>query len=366
MHTKLIALLALVLATPAAAAPVAGTCTVSAPTDMVSIAKGGAITINFPIVPPVGFQFNVTIDASAGTFAFDRAGWPDHYSYNTVGDTIHGFLTLPQDAVTGTIDGAGNVTLPNFGFTTSTDYCGTGPDECSLTASTTLTSGFLYATLSGTPYSTEGTPLDFVTGKLELQGAVPWPEAPGGGSVTGLGITCTIAPIPTGLPAPLTVAPKGKIKMGPALPAQQPADPKTKVPGDTITLKTLLKKGGTALDPNGDAWIELSDGTGKQLVLLYVAQTAFKAKGKTHVATDTDGLVIQVLNGWKKDAHAAATLGGKLVLKETKKGISISLQETGLDLSEFTGGVKTTIQIGSQRAGASPAVTGTGTKRKFH
>jgi len=365
MQTRSLALLALLLAAPAAAAPVAGTCTVSAPTDMVSIAKGGAITINFPIVPPVGFQFPVTIDPAAGTFVFDRTGWPDHYSYVTVG-VVHGFLTLPQNTVTGTIDGAGNVALPNFDFTTSTDYCGTGPNECSFDATTTLTSGFSYASLSGTSYFTKGTPLDFTTGKLELQGAVPWPGAPGGGSVTGLGITCTIAPIPTGLPAPLSVAPKGKIKMGPALPAEPPTDPATKVPGDTITLKTLLKKGGTPLDPHGDGWIELADGTGTQLALLYVAQSAFKGKGKTLVATDSGGSVIQVLNGWKKDGSVSATLGGKLVLKGTKKGIAVTLQETGLDLGGFTGGVRTTIQVGAQRASAAVTVAGSGVKRKFH
>lgn len=368
-YTPVVGLLAVVLAAQAGATPVPGTCTV---TSMATIAKGGAITKNFVIDPlPPAIAFNVSVDASTGAFTFDRTGWPNHYVFvavpggdpNTTEDDIHAALTLPQDTVTGTIDAAGNITLPDFTFTTATDYC--HPDECSLDATATLTTGFAYALLSGQSYATRGVPLDFQTGSFQLQGAVPWPDAPGGGSVTGLLIACTLAPIPTGLPAaPTLTAHKGQIKMGPPLPSQVPPD--GKVVGDAFTLKAVVKKGAAPIDPHSDVWLDLSDAMGHEVALFYVGKDSLQGKGKTVSATDTDGSVIHMIAGRKSNANVSATLGGHVVIKATKKTVAVTFTETGIDFTGLGTSAQVTLQLGSQALTAPITIRGTGAKRKFH
>jgi hypothetical protein len=353
MWTRLVAVFGLLTAAPVAAAPVSGTCTV---TTIASVVR--SLGFVFPITPPQGFQFPVSVDAATGAIVLDTSTWPAHREFTTFG--IASYMTLPSTPVTGTIDAGGNIQLPAFTAHMETDFC---TPECTIDSTFDLSTGFGAAVLSGNTYFVQGTPLDLTTGTVMLIGHGPSPDAPGGGSTSGLEIACTLAPLPTGLPkAPSLGAPSGKIKIGPALPAQPPAS--GPVPGDTITVKTKVKRGAAALDANNDVWIQLSNGTGP-VALIMVAKADLQAKGKTLTASDSDGSVVQVLAGRKTNTAVSATLGGKLVIKSTKKAVSISLQETGLDLSTLTGSGHAIVQLGAQVATGTLTVTGTGNTRKL-
>jgi hypothetical protein len=349
-------LLVLALAVPASGAPVAGTCAV---TGMKSVVR--SLGLEFTINPPVDFSFAVSVDPATGSFAFDRTGWPPHYQFRTV-STVHGFLSLPQDTITGTIDAAGNVALPGFTMGLSTDL--TDPESSLSPVPFVLGTGLGAAVLGVVSYVVQGTPLNFETGALTLEGHAPSLDAPTGPTTSGLKIACTLAPVPTGLPkAPALRPPSGKIKIGPDLPATPPAS--GPVPGDTLKLKATLKRGAAALNANDDVWIRLQDGTGAEVALLLVAKAALQAKGKTLTATDTDGTLIQVLVGRKKNAQVSADLGGKLVLKSSKKGVTLSLQESGLALGGLTASGTLNVQLGTQFATTAVTVKGTGTTRKL-
>lgn len=353
MWTRAFALIALGVAMPVSAAPVSGTCTV---TTIASVAR--SLGFVFPITPPQGFQFPVSIDAAAGTIVLDTTGWPVRQQFDTFG--ITSYMTLPSSPVSGTIDGGGNIHLPMFTAEMATDYC----SACGNIDSTfDLATGFGAAVLSGNTYFVQGTPLDFTTGAVMLIGHGPSPDAPGGGSTSGLEIACTLSPIPSGLPkAASLTTPKGKVKIGPPLPDQPPAS--GPVPGDTVTVKTKLKRGAATLDANNDVWVELSNGAGP-VALIMVAKADLQTKGKTLVATDTDGSVVQVLMGRKTNTAVSATLGGKLVVRSTKKTVSIALQETGLDLGGLTGSGRATVQVGTNLASAAFSVSGAGGTRKL-
>jgi hypothetical protein len=355
MRPRYILALALALAGRASAAPVPGTCTV---TSMASLVR--SLNFEFPIPPPANFQFPISVDAETGVFTLDRTGWPAEYGFTTFG-TVQGFLTLPQDVVTGTIDAAGNVVLPNFSMTFDTDFCAGG---CPFDATFTIATGLGATVFGAAVYVVDGVPLDFQTGAMTLEGHAAAPDAPGGGSTTGLKISCVVAPIPTGLPKGPTLASHvGKIKIGPALPASAPP-PGGTVAGDELTLRAKVKAGRAVLDANADLWIQLVDGSGHQAALLLVAKSALQAKGKTLVATDTDGSVIQVLGGRKKNAQVSATLGGKLVIHPSKKALTLSLHEVGLDLGSLASGTLV-VQVGDQATHANMAVRGTGTTRRL-
>jgi hypothetical protein len=331
-------LAAVALATGSAtAAPVAGTCRLS---GVQVIAR--SLGLSFPVPQADGIELPVTVDAEAGTIAVDRTGWTT-VNFTTLG--IAASLDLAHDVVTGTIDGNGNVVLPHFTSTFTTHFC---TPACVLNVDATVASVLQQVPFAGKVYQTRGTPLDFTTGVVTLEGHSPQPQAPGGGSTTGLRLACTLQPIPaaTSLPAGATLAAaRGVVKIGPPLPDTAPAD--GDVPGDRLTLNATLKAGARPIDPTRDLYIAIDSPAGTQLAVLFVAGGTLQGR-KTLKVTDTDGTAIVVLAGRKKNQSVEATLGGKLTVKNGRKGLVVRLVHQGLDLAGTSSGARVTVQVGDE------------------
>jgi hypothetical protein len=339
MRSRLVAVLAAIVVTagPAAAAPVAGTCTLS---GVRVIAR--SLGLSFPVPEADGIVLPVTVDAAAGTIAVDRTGWMTVH-FATLG--IPAALDLPHDVVTGTIDGNGNVVVPHFTLTFTTNFC---TPACVLNAEATLASVFEQVSFAGKIQPTRGVPLDFATGVVVLEGHQPLADAPGGGSTTGLHLTCALAPIPdaAALPAGATLSrARGVVKIGPPLPDTAPADGDPA--GDRLKLAATLGRGARPLDPSEDLYVALDALDGTALAALFVPGGTLHGR-KTLKVVDTDGTAIVVLAGRKANQNVNAALAGKLSLKTTKRGVVLKLAHQGLDLSGTAAGARLTVQMGDQ------------------
>jgi hypothetical protein len=271
-----------------------------------------------------GLTLPVTIDGS-GNFSIDFSAFPQT-SFTIVG--VMSDLSFPPSALfTGTIDGAGNVNVKAVQMNFAVNL---GPPLPPITLDSTpdITTGISPVTIgpadSGTDYVTEGTPLDFTTGAVSIQGqtVVPNPPVLGTAVSTGLELDCIISPPPaaSGLPAgPKLVKASGKGK--------------TSQSGDTLKLNASFTQGAHAVDPaTQDLFLRIRDAQGNDALLVRVPSGAMTAKGKKLSVTDTDGTKIRVLTG----KNSSATPTGHMIVKKAKKGFTVALSEQGLDLSSLT------------------------------
>jgi hypothetical protein len=281
---------------------------------------------------------------ASGTFSADFAGLPvGAFQISGVENTI----AVEPVTAAGTIDGAGNVALPPVlvHFTTA---LAPGLD---LAAMEPLNTGLAAVTLSGRDYATEGAALDFATGALRLEGQGIVTNAPVVGSATsGISIACTLAPVPAAdaLPAAPSLSARGAGKAGKPVAGE--------VVGDTLTLKAKLKNGAVPLDPTQDVFVRLG-ASGADVVLLRAPAGTLVRKGKKLSASDADGSTLHVITGRKQEGNALAPVSGTLVLKESKKGFTVSLKETGVDLSALAAAASATVTVGIGPIGASDQVT---------
>jgi len=308
----------------------AATCTITA--AAVPVASQTLIGVPGSLV---GVQLPVTIDEAAGTFVVDFTGIaPAEFSLSGVSSDL---VLARSGVVSGTIDAAGNVVLPNMfvGFTTEFT-----PEP--LGAPATLTSGLQAVSLTGVDYPTEGKALDFVTGTLKLAGQGIITNAPVVGQVTtGLEAACTLSPIPSqdALPKGNTLKANGAIKPG--------TSDGSDVVGDTLTLKATVKLGATPLDPTQDVLVQVAV-AGETALLLRVPAGAL-AGGKKLVASDDGGSTIHVVTGRRSVSNRNAPVSGTLSVAVSKKKLTLKLTHTGGDLSALTGatsGTQATVAIG--------------------
>jgi hypothetical protein len=345
-------LIAVMLGAPGLAG--AGTCTVSSLYLMVRN-TGTADAL----VPVGGFVIPTTIDETAGTLAFDLSTFP-----NTLFNiTVDVELDFPPNGVfAGTIDAAGNVSVPNLEID-FLPHIGAVPEP--IVASPTLTTGIGIATVGGKDYPTEGVPLDFGTGLVTIQGHVLVPDPPNFNApvTTGLSLKCTLDPPPdtTKLPkAPALAHAGGKGKLGKA-----PAPTDTTVEGDKLTLHAVLTQGTHALDPTAsDVFVRLRDSAGADVALVWVPAGGLTVKGKTLSVIDKDGSKLHVPLGHKNNPHGTLPpLSGSLTLKRTKTGFKLALKESGLDLSTLaSGNASVTVGIGTITATDAVTVVKKGSK----
>ena len=357
-----LALVLVLLARPARATE--GTCTVS-----------GAISSNnlnlpFPIPVANGLVMPVEFDASSGTFSMRRDAWsarfgPGGAQFDT-GFGPSGFLIMSPGTVNGTIDAAGNVTLPGFAMAFATDFCLPRSPDYPIVPD--LATGQQFRFVTGQAFPLEGIALDFTTGTLTLEGQDVIASACGapGALLSGLRLTCTLAPIPdrTQLPAPPTLAKLGgKAKIGKPLPSTPPKKPDK---GDVLTLKTRLAGWLTPLDlASEDAYARVTDASG-DLVLLRIPAGKFQTRGKRSRVADTDGSVIQILTGHKESDAVSAAFGGMITLANDKGGTALKLRVQGLDLGRLSGSASVTIAVGPHSATAAVSVAGSGKSRRLH
>ncbi len=357
-----LALVLVLLARPARATE--GTCTVS-----------GAISSNnlnlpFPIPVANGLVMPVEFDASSGTFSMRRDAWsarfgPGGAQFDT-GFGPSGFLIMSPGMVNGTIDAAGNVTLPGFAMAFATDFCLPRSPDYPIVPD--LATGQQFRFVTGQAFPLEGIALDFTTGTLTLEGQDVIASACGapGALLSGLRLTCTLAPIPdrTQLPAPPTLAKLGgKAKIGKPLPSTPPKKPDK---GDVLTLKTRLAGWLTPLDlASEDAYARVTDASG-DLVLLRIPAGKFQTRGKRSRVADTDGSAIQILTGHKGSDAVSAAFGGMITLANDKGGTTLKLRVQGLDLGRLSGSASVTIAVGPHSATAAVSVAGSGKSRRLH
>jgi hypothetical protein len=308
----------------------AATCTItSAHIPVASVELDGNLT-NL-----VGFAVPVEITESTGAIAFDLSTLPaSPFSLSGVLSTL-----VKTDGGTGTIDAGGNMVLPavTVHFTTAAL-----PGQ-EIVATADLTSGLAAVTLSGAEYPSEGTPLDFSTGALRVEGQVALFNAPTIGQVTtGFGFGCTLSPIPSrdNLPKAPTLTAHGTGKPG------KPGDPGTVV-GDALLVKAKIKNGAVPLDPTKDVLVRVGL-AGADVVLARVAAGDLTQKGKKFSTSDTDGSKIRIITGRKADGGALADVTGSLTIVQSKKGLAVTLKETGVDLSALAAasGADATVTIG--------------------
>ena len=295
----------------------------------------------------VGVGLPVTIDEASGGFAIDFSGVaPAEFSLSGISSSL---LLGEAGAVSGTIDGAGNVVLPAVSVRFTTTVI-----EGVLGAPATLTSGIAAVTLAGVDYPTEGSPLDFATGALRVAGQAVLLNAPIVGQVTtGFELDCTLAPVPSqdALPRGNVVTARGTVKPGAA-----DADP---VEGDTLKLKATVKPGATPFDPTQDVFVRVAL-AGTNLMLLRAPAGALTGSGKKLVVSNDDGSALHLITGRKMAGNTPAAVSGSLVVVRAKKKITLKLTHTGADLAALASagaGSTATVTIGMGSLAASDSVT---------
>lgn len=335
------ALLALMLGIPAIAG--AAMCSV----DDLRVTVGSADLDGRLSIP--GLQLPVTFDEATGGVTLDLSSFPNtHFQIVGVDSELH----FPTGAMfTGTVDAAGNITIPNVQMNLLTHV---GDPPTPVDVAPTITTGIHAVTISGKDYPTEGTHLNFADSTLTLAGEEVVQNAPnaGGNISTGLLIHCTLdtVPDPTKLPTEPTLGhPSGDAKLSST--------------GDSLTLRTIITPGGQTLDPaHDDVFVRLRDASGIDAAYVRVPGGTLTAKGKSFKVTDTDGSKIHVIAGHK----TGATAGGSLTIDTTKAGLKVTLDENALDLSSLTTGAATVmVAIGTVESNAIVTVAKKGSKVTF-
>jgi hypothetical protein len=147
---------------------------------------------------------------------------------------------------------------------------------------------------------------------------------------------------------PKLQAAKGKIKVGP--------DPAAA--DDEVTLTAIVAIGATApvLDGTQDVLLRLQGATGEAMSVL-APGGKFSVKGKKLTLTDTDGTVIQ---GMRDQPHSAnpdeqpaplpPTKGGSVVIKGSKKRVTLIFKLNGVDAAQLLGAGQATVAIGTLTA----------------
>jgi len=308
-------------------------------------------TFPFFNVGGVGLALPVDIGTD-GTFTLQRDAYTSVYPspglrFDT-GFGPSGWLDWDSGPIVPTIDSNGQVVLPNFGMRLWTDFSETGVPEQVGDVKASLQSGIQQRSVAGNPILFFGEPVQADgTVRLVGTGLVTFQLA----LQTGTGLTCRLSPVPdlSTLPkGPKLQASKGKIKIGP--------DPAAA--DDDVTLTAIVAIGATApvLDGTQDVLLRLQGATGEAMSVL-APGGKFSVKGKKLTLTDTDGTVIQ---GMRDQPHSAnpdeqpaplpPTKGGSVVIKGSKKRVTLIFKLNGVDAAQLSGAGEATVAIGTLTA----------------
>jgi hypothetical protein len=303
-----------------------------------TVSDARVLVRNFDLEAPLptltGLGIPIEIAETSGNFRVDFAAIPPT-TFSLVG--VASDLVLPQQGIDGSLDASGNVTIPNveIGFVTEA----TNPPTA-LSADAVLGTGITALFVGGRDYVAEGATLDFATGRITLAGHGVVTDAPLAGQpvTTGFSVTCTLAPIPTQAnlpPGPTLRKASGKGKFG-----KPPKD--GSLVGDRLTVKATFDPADETLDLTAlDLFVRIRPTTGateESTLLVRVPGGSLQRRGKKLVASDEDGSVVRLIQGRKRAGNEAAPLGGSIVVKETKKGLAITLKQEGVDLASVPAG----------------------------
>jgi hypothetical protein len=325
-------------------AALAATCT---------IGSGGASLVAH--VPSAGdFSFSsvdervlqVDIDASTGTFTLHRDDVAP-IDVGTQGGPVK--LLLAGPTAVGSIDASGHVTIPDFTYTELF-----GPQM--LPGNGPLTTTTFSTELGGVEYPGHGTPLDFNTGILTLQGQNIVPNAPivGEAVVSGINITCQLTPIPD--PSTLPKGPTLK-SVGGVVKTGRAGKP------DTLTLHAALVPGSIPPDFAGkDVLIGIRGAGSADAVLLLVRAGTLRKKGKKLSVRDSDGTALKVLAGRAGTDDVPSPTSGALTVASGKR---INLRVQGLDLAALSGNLAVALTVGPLAPSANVTVNGSGKTRRL-
>jgi len=334
----------LLVLVPAAARAAAGTCTVTA--------GGYAVVANVPsagrfVFRPQadGIALPVEIDEQAGTFTIDPSPLAQT-NFDTDGGVVG--LSVTPHPFTGTIDAGGDVTVPNF----AAAFLFGG---LTLPINPTLLTGPQSQLINATEFPQHGEPLDFTTGQLTLTGSDIIPSAPivEESVISGLRLTCRLAPIPSAanLPGAPQAKVKGKVKTGAA------------GQGDAVQLTAKLKAGRSAFDfAHQTLIVRVASATSTDVFVAVVRATSLHGKGKVSTAKDSDGQTIQIAVGHTM----AAPFKGSLRIVNAGKRATLALHLAGVDTSMLGAGAVVTIGSGTNVTTTTLVVGGNGKKRTFH
>jgi hypothetical protein len=323
-----------------------------------AVTEARVLVTNFGLeasLPLSGLALPVEIDAAAGSFSIDFTGFPTT-AFSIVG--VDSTVDFPDAKFTGTIDGSGNVTLPDVPIDLVTQA--TDPPT-SLGTTATLTTGVTTLTISGKDYVTEGAVLDFATKTLKVAGQGTVGNAPLAGMpvATGVSLTCTLDTVPAASdlpPAPTLEHATGKGKFGKSKAGAPPA-------GDTLQVKATLVAGTTPVDlAASDLYLRVpgmvevlaDDGVADHSILVRVPAGALSPKGKKLVTTDPAS--VRLAQGRKQVGNDLVDVSGSVTVKTTKHGSTLAFKVTGADLSKVVVGA-TTVTVGSGRLSANDAAT---------
>jgi hypothetical protein len=308
-------------------------------------------TFPFFNVGAVGLVLPVDIGTD-GTFTMQRDAFTSVYPspglrFDT-GFGPSGWLDWDSGPIVGTIDSNGQVVLPDFGMRLWTDFAETGVPEQVGDVKASLQSGIQQRSVAGNPVMFFGEPVQADgTVRLVGTGLVTFQLA----LQTGTGLTCRLSPVPdlASLPkGPKLKSSKGKIKVGPDATA---AD-------DEVTLTAVVANGATApvLDGSQDVLLRLQGASGEPLNVL-APGGKFSVKGKKLTLTDTDGSVIQSMRDQphsadpdQQPAPLPPTQGGSVVIKGSKKSVTLIFKLKGVDAAHLSGTGAVTVAIGTQTA----------------
>ncbi len=307
------------LLTMAASRPArAGTCTLQP--------RGLSI---FAVVPSAGGNFSfggdtapfaIPMDVDAqGTVTVTRDAIPDA-NIDTQGGPVT--VKLAGQTVTGTLDAAGNMSLPGFNVDTLFGML-------DLLTNPTLTTVPQVVNLRGTDYATQGVALDFTTGIVTLTGGDIVPDAPVVSEpvISGVRITCKLDPIPD----------QSRLPHAPTLMGLHGAA--TGSAHDTLTFKASVAAKRPTVDlKHQDVVVRLLTGAGAEIVTVSsTVQTSQDGSNKT-----SRTLTVST----PKDKPAPAPDGAKLRIRGSKRRATITLRLPGVDLSALDGAVKASVAVG--------------------
>lgn len=302
---------------------------------------------NFELEAPLpdltGYAFPIEIVGASGSVRVDLSGVPD-----TTFDLGFESVLHLTDAYFGTIDAAGNVVIPDVDVRFTVVPIGNVLVE----TTAVLTTGIGAQSVSGVPFVTEGSPLDFTTGVLRLAGQGLIPVSPIGSVpvLSGLSITCQLDQIPS--PADLPAGPTlsrvvGKGRYGKS---KNPDE----LPGDTLTIKAVLRPGAVSpVLPDTEILVRVTaPGQTGNWMLTQVPAGILKPKGKKLRPDDAVDSAPWLIQGNKRAGAAAAAVRAAMTIVPRKKTLSVQLTQAGLDLCQLPAGTVLTVQIGSVSASA--------------
>jgi hypothetical protein len=321
------------------ASAMAATCTI---TQARVLVPDGGFDVALPDM--VGYAIPTEVTESSGAFQMDFSGVPVG-NFNIVVD--NSISLAPAGVVTGTLDSNGNIALPPI----TVDFRTALTPE-TLHTTEFLTTGIASVTLSGNDYATIGIPLDFGSGMLRMQGSGIVFNAPVvGTSTTGVLLDCTLTPIPSqdNLPDGPRLTVRGTAKPG------KPGEAGTVV-GDNLTVKAKIKNGAATADLTQDVFVRIAVGE-TEAVLVRVPGGSLTKSGKKFTASDTDGSVVHLLSGRKTEGSTKAALAGSLVAVQSKKGVTLTLKQSGIDMAPLAAGGAATATVSIGGFTASDAVT---------